>query len=976
MQIRSTALRLFVLLNLFATIAIAQKAKPTTTSTPPATGINGLIQKIGDYNTNMPAEKVFLQLDKSYYSTDDTVWFKGYLVNENISYTPLSSRLYIELLNDSNAVMKRYVFPVGLGLTWGAIPLDANYIREGTYTIRAYTNWMRNFGDDYFFRQSFYVNDKGENTWLINSRPSLTSAGGKDNVKLDLKFTSMDNTSAGLKDIQLKVMSGKKVLLRNSAQTAADGSMSVDFALPNQAPLKNLSVVAQDKLNNKRKALIPVPINRQQDVDVQFMPEGGALVTGIPSHVGFKAIGENGKGIPIQGTIYDNNHNEAATISTVRYGIGTFDITPQPNTTYTAELTLPGGIKKTVVLPTPLKTGTAIKVRNAMDRDTMTVSLYNTNEEATAGKYYLIGMSRGVVCYGATLSFANNYFTTRIAKSLFPTGVAHFILLNAAQQPLNERVTFINHHDNLKIDIKTDSKTFGARDSIPVHITVKDADGKPVVGSFSMAVTDDKQVKPENASSDNIMSHLLLASDLKGYVENPTYYFEHDDNSWKALDALLLTQGWVGYDLKKIGQPIKIQYDPEPQFMVKGTVTNLFNKPMANSKVLLLAKGKQSFVMDTITNKDGRFTFDRFPPIDKSTFIISARNARGKVINGGISVDEKNLSPVNTGSPIMLDPWNVNTDTTLLNFVKSNKSYHMALDRAVMGGTGKLLRAVNIKDRAYVKGSQNLNGPDGADQTLTEDILVNAGRVSLLDVLTSKIKGFHTSFYKRSSFGASAARRAASASASDSGGGGAGSNGPNLEYFLKDKRVHFVFDGVDLERFYEPFGGLPNEHYEYQKQYLDYISAEDILGVEVNYTNNARYNVRNLDNLDDLLDATPTGPSGSDFAYIEITTRAGNGPFIQRANGIYIYKPIPIAEYKQFYRPKYLTKANPTKYVDLRSTIHWEPNVITSKAGEATVSFYAADKATSYSIIFEGCDMAGKVGYQTQKITIGGGGTQ
>jgi hypothetical protein len=972
MQIKTSVIKLFVLLNLFAGVALAQKAAPAPTT--PAAGINGLIEKIGAYNAAMPAEKVFLQLDKSYYSTDDTVWFKGYLVNENISFTPLSSRLYIELLNDSNAVMKRYVFPVGLGLTWGAIPLDANYIHEGTYTIRAYTNWMRNFGDDYFFRQSFYVNDKGENTWLVNSRPSLTSAGGKDNVKLDLKFTSLDNSSAGLKDMQLKVMSGKKVLTRSTAQTAADGSMSVDFTLPSSAPLKNLSVVAQDKLDKNKKALIPIPVNRQQDVDVQFMPEGGALIAGIPSHIGFKAIGENGKGVAISGTIHDNNNNELATISTVRYGIGTFDMTPQPNTTYTAELTLPGGVKKTVALPVPLKTGTAIKVRNAMDRDTMSVSLYNTLEESTPGKYYLVGISRGVVCYGASLTFANNFFTTRVAKSLFPTGVAHFILLNAAQQPLNERITFINRNDNLKIEINTDAKNFGTRDSIPVHITVKDAEGKPVVGSFSMAVTDDKQVKPENAAEDNIMSHLLLASDLKGHVENPTYYFQHDADSWKSLDALLLTQGWVGYDLKKINQPVKPMYDPEPQFMVKGTVTNLFNKPISNSKVLLLAKGKQTFVMDTVTNKDGRFTFDRFPPIEKSTFIISARNARGKVINGGISVDEKNLSPVNTGSPIMLDPWNVNTDTTLLNFVKSNKSYHMALDRAVMGGTGKLLRAVNIKDKAYIKGSQNLNGPEGSDQTLTEDVMVNAGRVSLLDVITSKVKGFHTSFFKRSSFGASAARRAATAAASGTSDSSTGANGPNLEYFLKDKRVHFVFDGIDLDRFYEPFGGLANEHYEYQKQYLDYISAEDILGIEVNYTNNARYNVRNLDNLDDLLDATPTGPSGSDFAYIEITTRAGNGPFIQRANGIYIYKPIPIAEYKQFYRPKYMTKTKSNNFVDLRSTIHWEPNVITSKTGEATVSFYAADKATHYSIIFEGCDMAGKVGYQTKNISIGGGG--
>jgi hypothetical protein len=461
-----------------------------------------------------------------------------------------------------------------------------------------------------------------------------------------------------------------------------------------------------------------------------------------------------------------------------------------------------------------------------------------------------------------------------------------------------------------------------------------------------MAVTDDNQVKPENSASDNIVSHLLLSTDLKGYIEDPAYYLGGDDQAWKALDALLLTQGWVGYDLNKIDKPVKPAFDPEVEFTVKGTVTNLFNKPIGNSKVLLLSKGQQTFYKDTVTNDQGKFAFNKFPRVDNSTFIISARKPNGKVVNGGISVDEKNVEAAAVGSTNLLDPWNVNTDTTVLNYVKLNKSYHATLDKQLYGTSGKLLRAVNVRDRAIIKGSQNLNGPGGADQTLTEDIMVNANKSSLLDVLSSKVTGFRQGFFKDSS------------------------KQTNLEYFIKDKRVRFVFDGVDLDRFYEPFGGQPNEHYEFQKQYLDYISAEDILGVEVIYSQNARYNTQNL-NTDDLLAATPTGPRGSDYAYLEITTRAGNGPFIQRATGIYIYKPLPLAEYKQFYRPRYPVKTNAGS-VDLRSTIHWEPNIITQKDGTATVSFYAADKPTHYTIIFEGTDLSGHVGYQTKQITISG----
>lgn len=939
MKKKLSVIKLVILLNLFTPIAFAQVSSHS--------GTNTLVSKIEAYNSVMPVEKSFLQFDKPYYSIGDTVWFKGYLVNEALNYSPRSCRLYVELLNDSNAVVKRFVFPTAYGIAWGTIPLSFDYVHEGTYTIRAYTNWMRNFGEDYFFKQSFYINNQGDNTWLVNMRPSISSVDGKDNIKLALKFSSLDDKAgAGLRDLQLKVLNGKKILLHSAAQTSSDGTMNIDFNLPSQTALKNLNIVAQDKQDKNRSVLIPVEVNRPQDVDVQFMPESGAMVEGIPSRLGFKAIGEDGKGVEIHGTVFDSDHNEVAEIKTLHNGMGTLDIAPQPGKTYTAEITIPGGAEKTLQLPVAKKNGTVLSVKNAMDSDTLTVAIYN-NTQQTEGKYYLVGMARGVVCYAGSFMSNSNYFKVKVAKSLFPTGVAHFILLNQAQQPVNERVTFIKHDDNLKIDLKADAKTYNPRDSIPVHISVKDADGKPVIGSFSMAVTDDSQVKTENGSADNIVSHMLLTSDLKGYVEDPMYYMHHDEQAWRALDALLLTQGWVGYDLKKIDRPVKVDFDPEFEFAVKGTVTNMFNKPVNQSKVMLLSKGAPNFFKDTTTNDQGKFVFNKFPAIQNTTFVISARNKNGKMMNGGISVDEKNQTPANVGTTTLLTPWNVNTDTTLLNYVKLNKSYHDILDKQVYGVSTHMLRSVTVRDRAVIKGSQNLNGAGSADQTLTEDVLVNAGKASLLDVISSKVKGFRTGFHKDS------AKKV------------------NLEYFLNDKRVRFVFDGLDLDRFYEPFGGQANEHYEYQKQYLDYIAAADVLGVEVIYRQNVMYNAQNLTNTDDLLAASPTGPMGSDYAYLEITTRAGAGPFIKRSTGIYLYKPLPLAEYKAFYRPRYPVK-NVNPCTDLRSTIHWAPNILTDKAGNALVSFYAADRPTNYTIILQGSDMSGKVGYQTQKIAIAG----
>lgn len=905
----------------------------------PAPGINQLIAKIGDYNSAMPVEKLFLQFDKPYYATGDTVWFKGYLVNETLKYSPLSSRLYVELLNDSNAVIKRFVYPVSYGLTWGCVPLDPVYVHDGSYTIRAYTTWMRNFSEDYFFKQTFYINNQGDKTWLVNAQPSISG----DNIKLEAKLAGVDGKT-DVNNLTVKVLSNRKVLTRNAVQTGPDGVMNVNFTVPAQTHLKNLDLLVQDKNDASRKALIPVRVNRPQDVDIQFMPESGLLVVGIPSHVGFKAVGEDGKGIAVTGTVYDNDHNEIAQLAAGKYGMGTFDIAPQAGKTYSAEFTLTDGSKKMVALPNPQQTGSVLSVHNLMDRDTITVSAYNTGAQSSAAKYFLVGISRGVVCYGASLSFINNHLSVRVPKALFPSGVAHFILLNPAQQPINERLTYIDHKDNLKIALKPDATTYNARDSVAVHISVKDETGKPVVGSLSIAVTDNNQVRPADVNAHNIAANLLLTSDLKGYVEDAPFYLQHTEEAWSAMDALLLTQGWVGYDLSKIGQPVKPQFEPEIKFTVRGTVTNILNKPIAGSRTVLLSKGDLNLEKDTLTDKQGRFAFTNFPPIGKSTFAISAVNSKGKTVNNGITIDEKNQTVAASSGVPTLEPWNVNTDVTMLNYVRDSRLAQE--NKPMYDANGRLLRTVDIKDRAVVRNSQNLNGGD-ADQTITEDVMVAAGKASLLDVLLSKVKNFRSSFHQ------------------------AKDKTVTMEYFLRDKRVQFVFDGIFLDRFFEPLTGLPNEHYEFEKQYLDYISAEDVLGIEVIYSRNGLYNATLTQTADDVLALNAAGPRGMDYAFLEITTRSGQGPFLQRATGIYVYKPLELAENKIFYRPRYPVKGDITGN-DVRSTIHWAPNIVTDKEGNATLSFYTADKSGSYTINCQGSDMDGKIGFQTTEIKVNG----
>src|ERR1019366_5331866 len=118
-----------------------------------------------------------------------------------------------------------------------------------------------------------------------------------------------------------------------------------------------------------------------------------------------------------------------------------------------------------------------------------------------------------IVCYAAIFNFhEGGFIKKKIAKSLFPTGITHFTVMSTKYQPLNERLIFIDHQDNPNIQFKADKPVYGSRDAVALKIKVPDRNGKPLQGNFSLAVTDDAQVKTVTLNSENINTRMLLTA--------------------------------------------------------------------------------------------------------------------------------------------------------------------------------------------------------------------------------------------------------------------------------------------------------------------------------------------------------------------------------------------------------------------------------------------------------------------------------
>lgn len=908
-----------------------------------------------------PIEKLYLQTDKPYYSAGDTLRFKGYLLNADY-FTPStnSGLLYVELDNEQGKKVKRIMVPVESGLTWGDIALDSADAPNGTYTLRAYTNWMLNFGEDYIFKKTIAISKAAGNPLLVKA--NFKQTGNK--VDAQLVFSLLDGRIQAFKDVDLKVMNGKRSLSNDKVMTGADGSVKVNFTLPEGAGVLSIqAATAGSGLLN-----IPVNINRKENTDVQFMPEGGQLVAGLKSKVGFKAIGEDGKGVAITGNVLDSKGNKVAAFASAYAGMGSFEFTPAANEIYTARI---DGIAKAYSLPAVKLNGTTLAV-NLRTPDSLQIHIATTAD--TKGPYYLIAHSRGVVCYAQ--SVYNFPLNKKIAKNLFPSGIVRFSLINPANLAVNERIAFVNHRDEMRISAVAHQTQYGIRDSIALAIKVTDKNGAPIAGSFSVAVTDNDQVKPDSLGG-NILTNLLLTSDLKGNIEEPGYYFT--GNNETDLDNLMLTQGWVGYDWKEAFQPkLPFAFKPEREFVVAGRVTNAFGKPIEKSNVVLFASTPLS-IKDTLTDNAGRFAFKNLFPVDTAIFKLQARNKRGKEFNVGIEID---LLKLPTFAPAqVVNPWYLNSDSLVLNNSRTRTAESKALSE--YKGEGMVLNEANVKAKKIVKESKNLNGAGEADEIIDEEELKKMDKTTLSELLYQRFPGFGvTGFtpprreYPQSpQTGRSIAQDLAMIPSDRERAEVAALIVANRHkpwrqsYTMRNQEVHFIIDGIDLDRFYpDEMAEKPGDtkRYNFIKTYLDYFTTEDITGIELML--NAKYT--NAYNGEFEVNRERMGRTGA-FAYFEITTRAKKGPFMQVTPGTYLHKTLPFSLPKQFYSPRYTVK-NKTAGVgtDLRSTIFWEPNIITDKDGKATLSFYSADKAANYTVIIEGTDMDGGLGFGRQKIIV------
>lgn len=142
-----------------------------------------LSEKFNRYCSSIPWEEIYVHSDREEYIAGEDLWFKLYLIDRQSSLPSDKSKVaYVEILNPENrpVVQKRIRLNSGSGAGQTVLP---DTLSSGRYTIRAYTNWMKNFMPANCFSKTLIINNALDNRRFVDFSDSQAPAGSAGTIR-------------------------------------------------------------------------------------------------------------------------------------------------------------------------------------------------------------------------------------------------------------------------------------------------------------------------------------------------------------------------------------------------------------------------------------------------------------------------------------------------------------------------------------------------------------------------------------------------------------------------------------------------------------------------------------------------------------------------------------------------------------------------------------------------------------------------
>jgi hypothetical protein len=159
---KTNIMKLLTLLALlFSAVTFGQNQKET------------IEKAVTDY-FKLERENIHVQLDKSVFTTNEQVWFKGYVYNRKMGSPFLATvNVVASLMDENGKVLQSQLLYCNQGAFQGSMDLNSK-MASGDYYIQFYTNWMNNFNEDESFVSHIKVINQTTGTGNVLAGPDTS----------------------------------------------------------------------------------------------------------------------------------------------------------------------------------------------------------------------------------------------------------------------------------------------------------------------------------------------------------------------------------------------------------------------------------------------------------------------------------------------------------------------------------------------------------------------------------------------------------------------------------------------------------------------------------------------------------------------------------------------------------------------------------------------------------------------------------
>ena len=402
----------------------------TTLSAQETLSLDSVAARLWRQTTLFPNEKIHLHTDRSVYSERDTIWLRGYLVNAINNQPEATSRyMYAELVNPFGEVVKRVKIRQDDNTHfYGYLPLG-DLLPGGEYTLRAYTRYMENAGETFFFRKPIHI--VSPFSYSIETKVMFEGNPEQGQIK---GIVEMKNQLTG------EPIALENVKVYDEKELVENWSENKQYRFKVSPYKYKQKVVKMVAANYEQFLPILLPAN---DYHVDFLPEGGNLPTGVLSRMAFKALNTFGLSEEVSGVVKDETGNEVCKFETRHAGMGSFYWIPEAGKKYRAECVSKAGVTRSFDLPVARKDACSLGI--VENRGMLVVSLLADPSVAEPSTpFTLLVHQRGVPLLTQPMLPST---PLRIEKKVFSSGVLHFVLVSPAGKIVSERLAFVKNED-------------------------------------------------------------------------------------------------------------------------------------------------------------------------------------------------------------------------------------------------------------------------------------------------------------------------------------------------------------------------------------------------------------------------------------------------------------------------------------------------------------------------------------------------